>query len=314
MKQSDKPRVLVMMATYNGEKYVAEQIESILAQKEVVVTLCISDDGSTDGTISICKSFEDKYPNIFFKINEKNKGVSKNFMDMVYDAEIKDFDFFSFSDQDDYWMPEKLIAAIHRLSEYENEPALYYSDVINVDADLTNARTNIYSPYFALENEPYIPLIVNWVLGCTMVFNKNMAEIIQLHKLDGFLRFHDSWIHLIASACGKCVSDNKESYILRRISSENVLGEKDLTLNPGRLFRAFLSLFSCNHHITETLVDLKKGYKKLIKSERLKEINDLIYMRYSFKQRIRVAMNHNVAVPSKKETFILKCRVVFNLL
>lgn len=314
MKQSDKPRVLVMMATYNGEKYVAEQIESILAQKEVAVTLCISDDGSSDETISICRSFEKNHPNIIFKLNEKNKGVSKNFMDMVYDAETDNFDYFSFSDQDDYWKPEKLIAAVRRLSKYEDEPALYYSDVMNVDADLTNNRTNIYFPYFALEDKPYIPLMVNWVLGCTMVFNKNMAKILQLYKKESFLRFHDSWVHLIASTCGKCVPENKESYILRRISSENVLGEKDLTLNPGRLFRAFLSLFSCNHHITETLVDLKKGYKNFIKPERLIEIDDLIRMRCSFKQRILIATNHYVAVPSKKETILLKCRVVFNLL
>ena len=68
-EMAQKPSVLVMMATYNGEKYVTEQIDSILAQESVNVTLLISDDGSSDGTPSICKRCAEKMPFIHFAVN-----------------------------------------------------------------------------------------------------------------------------------------------------------------------------------------------------------------------------------------------------
>lgn len=102
-----KPSVLVMMASYNGEKFITEQIDSILSQKGVDVTLRICDDGSNDSTPSICESYTSKYDNVLFEVNKVNKGLAKNFMDMVYDDNALGFNYYAFSDQDDVWLPEK---------------------------------------------------------------------------------------------------------------------------------------------------------------------------------------------------------------
>lgn len=303
-----------MMATYNGEKYIEQQIESILNQNSIELTLWISDDGSNDQTVAICEKYARKYKNVFFRANECNKGLAKNFMDMVYDADLDRFSYYAFSDQDDYWQQDKIISAVSCLKEFDQQAALYYSDITNVDKNLSNASTTILSSYFSLETKPYIPLIVNWAYGCTMVFNKSMAKLLCVHKLSNFLRFHDSWVHLVASTCGICISDRESSHILRRISGENAFGDKNLTLSFERVFSAVQALFSCNHHITETLKELKRGYHDYIDSERMDELENLLIMRYSMRQRISMAFSSHIKLPSARETYLLKLRILFNLL
>ena len=97
------PSVLVMMATYNGEKYVSEQIDSILVQEGVNVTLLISDDGSSDATPRICSRYAEDLPNVRFSVNEKNKGLAKNFMDMLYSTMVFNSAFASVLQQ---YIPE----------------------------------------------------------------------------------------------------------------------------------------------------------------------------------------------------------------
>ena len=106
--------ILVLMSTYNGEKYLKEQIDSILAQKNVEVTIQVRDDGSTDGTIRILEEYQK-----CGKLNwysSTNMGPAKSFLDLVYNAPLK-YDYYAFCDQDDYWKEDKLYKAIETVSE-----------------------------------------------------------------------------------------------------------------------------------------------------------------------------------------------------
>lgn len=308
------PKVLVMMATYNGEKYVAEQIESILAQEGVDVSLLISDDGSSDQTASICRRYSRNNPSVRFKENKTNKGVTQNFMDMLYEVSPGKFDYYAFSDQDDVWLSDKMIRAVELLSSSRHLPALYYSDVINVDEDLSNPRSGHYTPLFSWEDKRYSPLIINWVLGCTMVFNSRLCELVGEYKPVKFLRYHDSWIHLIATTCGVCIPDFDKSRIWRRITSQNVVGEKDFAISGERMSRALHSVFHCDHHITETLKQLRCGYSSKMMGNRLKDVDDVIKLRDSLFKRVAMAARSDVKSFNLTETAILKCRVLLNLL
>lgn len=224
-----------MMASFNCEAYIAQQIDSILAQEGAEIFLIISDDGSKDSTPQICIDYSQRFNNVIFRTNNTNKGVSENFMDMLYDANVSQYDYFAFADQDDIWLPQKLHAAIKKLSNHQEEAALYYSDVCNVDENLKNGR-NEYFPFKPYAQSLETLLIVNWASGCTMVFNRKLAVLLNKIKPEYFPRFHDTWVHLVAMTCGITIEDLDNAYILRRITGKNQVGESRFgTLDKRRL-------------------------------------------------------------------------------
>ena len=124
------PRVAVLMATYNGENWIDVQIESIINQKNVKTDLFISDDFSTDSTISIIKNFQNKYQNRIFilpNIKRQEKSASLNFFSLISHFESKAYDYVSFSDQDDIWKKKKLRRGIDLVTE--KKAAAYSSNV-----------------------------------------------------------------------------------------------------------------------------------------------------------------------------------------
>lgn len=312
-KSKSLPKVLVMMATYNGEKYVAQQIESILQQEKVEVYLQISDDGSSDKTPEICKSYSSCYSNVSFSVNKKNEGVANNFMNMAYAAPTEQFDYFAFSDQDDYWLPNKLYEAVRCLkldSEY-NMPALYYSDVLNVDEKLRNPEPEYYT-FSALSNSLKTLLICNYASGCTMVFNWQLNDLLKKHPVQYFPRIHDSWVHLVAMTCGKTYSDLGRSFIYRRITDNNQVGKREL----GSLaFKRIISLIrglkiESKNELTETALILLKSFSDELNKSDFSILQQFTQQRKSIVGRFKVAMDRNYRLPSRSETIIVKLRIL----
>lgn len=243
------PRVLVMMATYNGAQYVRQQIDSILSQEQVDITLCIRDDGSSDDTCHIAQEYATSHSNVLFARNEKNEGVGRNFMRMVYEDDQLvhgPHEYYAFADQDDIWHPHKLARAVEMLSTCCRDkskgvngasaasldqpasgiaqpgPALYYSDATNFDDEHEWSELANYRPVL---NYPTTLLLRNWASGCTMVFNRALRDLLCAHKLDSFPRIHDVWVHLVALAKGSVYADFDTSLIRRRITGHNVVGD-----------------------------------------------------------------------------------------
>ena len=245
------PRVLVMMATYNGAQYLKQQIDSILSQEQVAITLRIRDDGSSDDTCRIAQGYASEYSNVLFSRNEENEGVARNFMHMVYEDDQHvngPYDYYAFADQDDIWRPRKLARAIEMLrppcasardtrdgfaestasSKRPGEgvgasgPALYYSDATNFDDEREWSELADYRPVLRY---PTTLLLRNWASGCTMVFNRELRDLLCAHKLDTFPRIHDVWVHLVALAKGSVYADFDTSLIRRRITGHNVVGD-----------------------------------------------------------------------------------------
>ena len=120
------PTVCVYMSTYNGEKFLQQQIDSIFQQKNVNVTLLVRDDGSTDRTVDIIKAQKQK----IVLLEGMNIGAENSFMELLYYEQ--DADYYAFSDQDDVWMPDKLCTAIGKLVGVKGAGLyacnLYYTD------------------------------------------------------------------------------------------------------------------------------------------------------------------------------------------
>lgn len=287
-----RPRVLVMMATYNGEKYVAEQIESVLSQEGVDVTLRISDDGSSDGTCSICEGFAERDSRVRFRRNPANKGLAKNFMDMVWEDGADGFDWYAFSDQDDVWLPEKLTRAIEALEERAPEgPALYYSDVENVGADLSGG-TREYAAWASCAHSLLAVLTVNWASGCTMVFNPALRTWILSYEPSSYDRIHDGWLHLAAMVSGTVVADLGHSYIKRRISGENQVGERDLedTESLASVSYRWKRIFRESNHVqTHVAAQLLEGFRDKMRPEDEELVRMFAAMPHSAAVRVRIA-------------------------
>lgn len=135
---NNKEKVAVLLSAYNGEKYIAKQVESI--EKQTIsddITLIIRNDGSTDNTLNILQNLAKKYSNIML-INGKNIGLIRSFFTLLEFAVKKyEFEFYAFSDQDDYWQKNKLESAIGRLDHEKRDiPLLYGCTSIIVDEDL----------------------------------------------------------------------------------------------------------------------------------------------------------------------------------
>ena len=303
-----------MMATYNGEKYVAEQIDSILAQENVDITLLISDDSSTDSTAAICESYSRRYANVQFRVNSKNKGLAKNFMDMVYQSDSRAFDYFAFSDQDDYWMPCKLNKAIDKILLSGEGPRLYYSDVLNTNENLEGGNGE-YSPFAPFANSFGLLLTVNWASGCTMVFNSDFCEKLKQHTPQSWPRIHDSWVHLVALGCGWAVPDLEHGYIKRRLSGDNEVGKRNLgTFSLARSIKSVKAfLAGSNHPNVNVAIELQHGFEIDITAANKSILERFIAGRSSVMARFSNALDNCYKGPYIYESLMHCIKCILNI-
>ena len=158
-------KVLVLLSTYNGEKYLREQLDSVLSQEGVDVSLLIRDDGSKDGTLNILKEYSVKDNVNYYE--GVNCGPSESFHDLMRHA--KGYDYYAFCDQDDVWNNDKLITAVRLLEEKKQDlPLLYCSNLNVVDEHLNYCRL-CHSEKYDLSNK-YLGLVDFFAVGCTEVF------------------------------------------------------------------------------------------------------------------------------------------------
>lgn len=304
-RPQDPPRALVLMATYNGERYVRSQIESILAQQGVLVTLHIRDDCSTDSTPTICQEYADTHDNVCFFENKTNMGVAKNFMELVYSPEAKGYDLYAFSDQDDVWFPNKLkTASLHLLNERSAAiPTLYFSDIMNEWVDeqgnCVKSEREI-SRFRDCENAPLTLLLTNWVNGCAMVFNARLWELLNQYRLQEYPRYHDSWVHMVARFCGRVIADYDTVLMERRITGANTVGQTQFVVKTPKQALHLLKLtFSEREHIMQCCAQLfVDGYERKIHPEFRQAIIAFAHYRSSIANRWRSVARNKYWLPS----------------
>lgn len=223
-------KVVVLLATYNGDGYVYDQIDSILKQNDVEVDIIISDDSSKDKTLEI---ISDGFPLLKTSVNYPGTGsAARNFLNMISELDCKkDFQYVAFSDQDDIWLPNKLISAITALRDKQS--SLYCSN-------LTKWETNNGS--FKLLKKDYPQKKFDFLFeggsaGCTYVFTREFAYELQLFLLklnisDWKELSHDWLIYFFARLNQYKVVIDGNSYIHYRLHNANVHGHLNkLSLN-----------------------------------------------------------------------------------
>ena len=212
--------VCVLMSTYNGEKYLREQLDSILASEDVELTILIRDDGSTDGTLQILDEYAGMYSDSksfpYIKvIKGENLGATASFMELIRVAPKAPY--YAFSDQDDVWDPDKLSIAVASLScEMKSLPLLYHSALRLTDENLKVVRT-----IQAIQHSSkYQSLIENSVTGCSVVFNRTALLYVQ-KRMPEYCSVHDVWMYIVCMFFGQVIYDDV-SHVSYRQHGDNV--------------------------------------------------------------------------------------------
>lgn len=213
-------KVAVLLSAYNGEKFIREQINSLLAQEGVDVTICVRDDGSSDSTTQILQEYADK-GQIQLEVG-KNVGFVLSFRELVANAPKSDY--YAFCDQDDVWLPHKLKNAVDALEQEDNSiPLLYYTSLTVVNEKLEQIVDK--SCGYIDETDPNVfqnALLNTGANGCTEVFNNATREAflrVPKHCIIG----HDYSVNTIASGLGKVIF-SRDSQILYRQHANNAFG------------------------------------------------------------------------------------------
>ncbi len=219
-------KLQILMSTYNGEKYLTEQMDSLLAQtlweKEGwEVDILVRDDGSQDRTCEILQEYVKKDARIRY-MQQTNAGVIESFFTLI-DLSAKDADYLAFSDQDDVWMPEKMERAIDKLATRDGDkPLLYCGRPLLTDENL-NPIDTVWSQE-TLRPSFGNALVENICTGCTSVINRRLADLLRLTH-PSFTIMHDRWFYLVASCFGEVIYDT-EAFIYYRQHGANTVGMK----------------------------------------------------------------------------------------
>jgi len=212
--------ISILLASYNGEKYIKEQMDSLLEQTKQNFKLYICDDKSTDNTYNIVKEYASRYPEkIFVSQNEKNLGGAKNnFIKMM--TEHKD-DYVMLCDQDDIWLPDKIEKSLLKIKELENrfgknKPLLVHTNLCITDENLKITSHSYWDKVNTkVEEKKFNKVLVqNFAAGCTVIYNRALGSLINTEP--EYLIMHDWWLLLLASAFGEIDMIDKPTILYRQ--------------------------------------------------------------------------------------------------
>lgn len=291
-------KVNIVLSTYNGARFLAEQLESIQKQTFTDWQLLIRDDGSTDITPQIIAEFVKGDPRIHF-INEhdrQNFGVIKNFFTLV---KYEKADYYFFSDQDDVWLPDKMATMLDEVIHHDkSQPLMIYMDLSVVDQDLNVTHPSmIHSQSHHANTTLLAELTENTVTGGVAMINHALAE--KWEDTDDVI-MHDWYLALLATATGKLVYIDKPGELYRQ-HDNNVLGARTFRkrlakwLNPLQALEKYWWLITTSQRQAELLLgqpdlstiqrELIGAYVGLINHGMMQRIN--LLKKYQFKKNKR---------------------------
>ncbi len=230
MQETEK--LAILLAAYNGEKYIAEQIESLLKQTEAGWELFIHDDGSTDRTPVILRHYEARYPDrIHVLAGPPCGGAKDNFLRMLREVRAP---YVMFCDQDDVWLPEKVELTLREMKRLEakhglEKPLLVFTDLCVTDERLhpVAARLSVYQKLDPECTKAKELMIQNVITGCTVMLNRALATLATRPEDTAGIIMHDWWCALIGASFG-AVSYVDRALVLYRQHGGNFMGAKNL--------------------------------------------------------------------------------------
>lgn len=270
MRIKCKQQIAILLATYNGERYLREQIDSILSQSFTQWHLYVHDDGSCDHTLDILSEYAHKDSEKITILDYPSQGnACNNFFSLLEKVEAQ---YYMFSDQDDVWNVNKIQRCYEEMQRQEQsnggKPVLIHSDLTVVDSQLS-----VLALSFVRSQRIKVDKVVrfsdyaytNTVTGCTMLFNAETIKHIKHPRTRA--RMHDSWIAMSLAASGGIVSFIDEPLVMYRQHGDNTLGAKDM---------AKITFWTKLKSLTSMLSEIIDHYREMNDIKRISFVSYLI--------------------------------------
>ena len=295
----DYPTCEVLMSTYNGEKYLERQINSIINQVGVKIKLVIRDDGSNDNTLNIIYRYKEKYPDDIEVIQGSNIGIHKSFRELInYNH---NYEFIAFADQDDLWDRDKLLIATSTLRHYSSS---FYScasrliDEYDHELGITTSNSPKYEYYMCGNSKVLTP----GAQGCTMVIRKDLLDFIVYKGIPDDCG-HDTWIPIVAYLISNCVYDPLTHMGYRQHNSS-------WTGNREKRIKQFIK--NCNNfreglkRYKPIALDIINKYSDFIKPDELSVIKSISGNEMDFFERKKAISKYKFGKYGWKENLFYK--------
>lgn len=291
------------MSTYNGEKYIKEQLDSILEQTYPDIQILIRDDASSDGTVSILSEYSERYSNVKYYAGD-NIGVQESFFDLFLHAD-RQAEYIATCDQDDVWYADKIETAVHALRSFQ-EPALYCCRTQLTDEKLIPLEDELrkYIPQIAFGNA----LIENVCTGCTMVINRALYEFVE-NKWPKESVIHDWWFYQVAVCFGKVIYDDNP-HIFYRQHGNNEIGLDNSRLSLVK--RQVKSLWKFRGRYTAQMEEFINTFTLKGENKYLAEL--MVGTRSSWKCRFKIVFEKRIYRQGRFDTILFKGMLALGLL
>lgn len=273
-------KVAVLISTYNGEKYLKEQLDSILKQTYKNIEIVIRDDGSNDSTLEIIKKYQEKYSNIILK-EGTNIGFLKSFFKLL---ELANADYYAYCDQDDVWIENKIELAVKELNKLDNsKPNMVFGNSDYYDENMNFLGKGEEHRTFSFKNSMYECV----AQGMTMTINE-VAKNFIVQNIPEKCLFHDWWTYMVCSGMGNVAYNDEVVVKYRRF-------QKNATAEGQNAFKVLLwrieKLFTDNgmKDIKIQQLEYKKMFYDKMSEENKAFLDTFVQEKYNFFKALKKA-------------------------
>lgn len=308
MPEESKPvKVTILLSTYNGSKFLQQQLESLYEQTYPDVRILVRDDGSSDSTRSILQNEQSK-GRLDILEGHGNLGPALSFFELLRNVASSETEYVAFCDQDDAWHPEKIARAVLKLTEVaEDHPAMYCSRVEIVNEHLKHIGYTELPRKAGFGNA----LVENIAVGCTTVLNRKAMELV-CENLPGKVLIHDWWCYLVVSCFGEVVFDDMATLKYRQHGNNTIGVATDIFVQLRRRLRRFFGTGEGYLWISAQASSLMEIFKNSIPTANRQILNNLVAAKSSWHRRLQLALSTDVWRQKCSDNLLLRLLILLN--
>lgn len=300
-------RVTVLLSTYNGSKFLQEQLNSLYEQTYPDIRILVRDDGSSDSTRSILESEQSK-GRIDMLEGHNNLGPALSFFELLRNAASSGTEYVAFCDQDDVWHPHKIAHAVASLAEKPGScPAMYCSRLEIVDEQLKHIGYTEVPRQIGFGNA----LVENVAVGCTMVLNRKAIDLI-CGNLPSKVLIHDWWCYLVVSCFGEVIFDNSPDIKYRQHGSNTIGVAANTFERLGRKLSRFFGSGGGHLWLSEQASVFSSIFKEQIPLSQRLVLNKFVAAKSSFRCRLQLVFSREIWRQKWFDNLILRFLVLIN--